>query len=56
MGLFILALFVLAIYAAIRCTASFGGWMSGKRYRAYRALVMRYRGRYENRGSPTRRR
>ncbi len=50
MGLLLLGMFVLAIYAAIRASASFSGWISGKRYRAYRNLAARYHGRYENRG------
>ena len=50
MGLVILGLIVLLIYLAIRLTAAAGAWLSGKRFRAYRALATRYQGRYENRG------
>jgi hypothetical protein len=50
MGLVILGLIVLLIYLAIRLAAAAGAWLSGKRFRAYRALATRYQGRYENRG------
>ena len=50
MGLVVLGLIVISIYLAIRFTVTAGGWMSGKRFGAYRALAARYNGRYENRG------
>ncbi len=50
MGLVILGVIVLTIYLAIRLAAAASGWAAGKRYRAYRALAAKYRGRYENRG------
>ena len=49
-GLFVLGTIVIMIYLAIRFIATAGGWVSGKRFRAYRALATRYQGRYENRG------
>ncbi len=49
-GMLGLGLIVLTIYLAIRFTATAGGWVSGKRFRAYRTLASRYHGRYENRG------
>ncbi len=50
MGLVVLALFALFVYVAIRVTVSASGWLIGSRYRSYRTLAARYRGRYENRG------
>jgi hypothetical protein len=49
-GLVFLVVLVVLTYLVVRLTASAGGWVSGKRYRAYRALAARYHGRYENRG------
>ena len=50
MGFVVLGLIVLAIYMTIRLLASASAWLSGNRFRAYRALATRYRGKYENRG------
>lgn len=50
MELFVLGLIVLSLYVMIRVVAAVGAWISGGRFRAYRALAARYRGRYENRG------
>jgi hypothetical protein len=50
MELLVLGLIVLIIYAFIRLLASFSGWWSGARFRAYRHLAGRFRGRYESRG------
>jgi hypothetical protein len=50
MELVILGLIVFVIYAAIRFVAGVSGWISGSRFRAYRALAARYHGKYENRG------
>jgi hypothetical protein len=50
MQLVIVGLIVLIIYLFIRLLANVGGWVSGARYRAYRHLAERYRGRYESRG------
>jgi hypothetical protein len=50
MELLVLGLIVLIIYAIVRLLASFGGWWSGARFRAYRHLATRFRGRYESRG------
>jgi hypothetical protein len=46
----ILGLIVLFIYLVIRALSTFGSWVSGARYRAYRQLAALYRGRYESRG------
>jgi len=50
MELVILGLIVLSIYLFIRLLANVGSWMSAARFRAYRQLAARYRGRYESRG------
>lgn len=50
MELVVLGLIVMSVYLAIRLASAASGWMSGKRFKAYRALAARYRGRYENRG------
>lgn len=50
MGLIGLGVIVLVIYLAIRALASASAWISGNRFRAYRALASRFRGRYESRG------
>lgn len=49
-GFVILGLILLGMYLAVRLTASATAWVSGSRFRAYRQLATRYRGRYENRG------
>src|SRR5690242_12287469 len=41
---------VLVLYFALRGGTSLFTSFSGRRYRAYRQLANRYRGRYENRG------
>ena len=41
---------VLVLYAAIRGGVKALGWITGSRFRAYRQLAAKYRGRYENRG------
>ena len=48
--LLVLALIALPLYLLVRFMAAAAGWMSGRRFRAYRQLAQRYRGRYENRG------
>ena len=48
--LVILGLIVLAIYVVIRLMTNLSAWITGARYRAYRQLAARYRGRYETRG------
>jgi hypothetical protein len=50
MWLVSLGLFALMLYLAIRLVASASAWMSGVRYRPYRLLAARYRGRFERRG------
>jgi hypothetical protein len=50
MALVILGLFALMLYLFIRLGAALAAWLSGARYRAYRLLAMRYRGRFETRG------
>jgi hypothetical protein len=45
-----LGLFLLAMYAVVRLVATGIARLAGSRYRAYRQLAQRYRGRYENRG------
>jgi hypothetical protein len=50
MELVILGLIVLFFYICIRALSTFSGWMTGRRYRAYRQLASLYRGRYESRG------
>jgi hypothetical protein len=56
MQLLIIGSIILSIYLFLRLLAKFGAWMSGGRFRAYRQLAVRYKGRYESRGlsdSPT---
>jgi hypothetical protein len=48
--LIVIALFLLGIYVAVRLVAGGLARLAGSRYRAYRQLAQRYRGRYENRG------
>ena len=50
MELVILGLLVVFLYLCIRAVSTFGSWVSGRRFRAYRNLASRYRGRYESRG------
>jgi len=50
MGLIVVALVILGVYIAIRLAATASAWVAGNRFRAYRMLAARYRGRYENRG------
>src|SRR5262249_5102595 len=38
------------VYVIVRFLATFGSWVSDKRFRGYRELASRYRGRYESRG------
>lgn len=45
-----IGLFLLAIYAAVRMLSGGIARLAGSRYRAYRQLAQRYRGRYESRG------
>jgi hypothetical protein len=45
-----LALIALPLYLVVRFGAGAVAWMSGRRFRAYRQLASRYRGKYENRG------
>src|SRR4051794_35028479 len=50
MEIFILGIVVLAFYLFVRTLSKSASWISGSRFRAYRHLADRYRGRYENRG------
>ncbi|RUL89045.1 RING finger protein [Tautonia sociabilis] len=50
MDLIVVGIIVLILYAAVRLIGAIGSGLSGARYRAYRALAKRYRGRYEHRG------
>lgn len=50
MQLVALGAIVFLFYVLIRLTATAGAWLSGQRYRAYRQLAARYRGKYESRG------
>ncbi len=50
MWLVFLGLCVLAIYVVIRLMTNLSAWITGARYRAYRQVAARYRGRYETRG------
>jgi hypothetical protein len=50
MELLVLGAIVLLIYLIVRLVARFGTWVSDARYRGYRDLANRYRGRYESRG------
>jgi hypothetical protein len=45
-----LALIALPLYLFVRFSVRAVSWLTGRRYRAYRLLANRYRGRYENRG------
>ena len=52
----IIGLIFLFVYLLVRLFSKFGAWISGTRFRAYRQLAVRYKGRYESRGlsdSPT---
>ena len=44
------AFVALVLYAFIRGSVKALGWITGTRFRAYRHLAAKYRGRYENRG------
>jgi Prokaryotic RING finger family 1 len=48
--LVILGLIALVIYVVIRLMTNLSAWITGARYRAYRQLAARFRGRYETRG------
>lgn len=50
MGIAVVGLIFLSIYLFVRLAAATGAWVAGSRFRAYRMLAARYRGRYENRG------
>ncbi len=50
MELLVLGLIALPLYLIVRFGASSFAWMTGRRFRAYRQVAQRYRGRYENRG------
>jgi hypothetical protein len=50
MTFLIVGLIVLAIYVVIRLMTNLSAWITGARFRAYRQLAARYRGRYETRG------
>jgi len=50
MELLVLGLIVLIFYGFIRLLASFGGWWSGARFRAYRHLASRFKGRMPGQG------
>ena len=48
--LFVIGLIAIPLYLMVRFGASSLAWISGRKFRAYRQLAHRYRGRYENRG------
>jgi hypothetical protein len=50
MGWIFVGIVVLIFYAVIRGGVKALAWLSGSRFRAYRQLASKYRGRYENRG------
>jgi hypothetical protein len=50
LGWLYVGLVVLILYAIIRGGVKSLTWITGSRFRAYRQLATRYRGRYENRG------
>ena len=50
MGWLFIGVVVLILYAMIRLGVKTLGWITGTRFRAYKQLASRYRGRYENRG------
>ncbi len=50
MGVIFIAVFCLVIYGIIRMTVGGVSLITGGRYRAYRQLASRHRGKYENRG------
>ena len=50
MGWIYVAFVALTLYAMIRGGVKALGWITGTRFRAYRILAAKYRGRYENRG------
>jgi hypothetical protein len=50
MDLLVVGFIVLVLYGIVRIIGAIGAGLSGSRYRAYRALAHRYRGRYEHRG------
>lgn len=50
MELLVVGIIVLALYGLVRMLGAIGAGLSGARYRAYRTLANRYRGRYEHRG------
>jgi Prokaryotic RING finger family 1 len=50
LGWLYVGLVVLILYAVIRGGVRSITWITGNRFRAYRQLATRYRGRYENRG------
>jgi hypothetical protein len=50
MGWILVAVVALILYLVIRLGVKALGWITGNRFRAYRQLAARYRGRYENRG------
>lgn len=50
MDLLVVGIIVLALYALVRLLGAIGAGLSGARYRAYRTLAHRRRGRYEHRG------
>ena len=48
--LIVLAIIAVPLYLLVRLVAKGAGFLTGRRFRAYRMLAQRYRGRYENRG------
>ncbi len=45
-----LVIIVIALYFVVRMAATASAFLSGRRFRAYRQLAARYRGKYESRG------
>lgn len=50
MGWLFVSLVVLMFYLLVRSGAKVLNWLTGNRFRAYKQLAAKYRGRYENRG------
>src|SRR5271155_4440454 len=50
MGWIFVAVVALILYLVIRLGVKALGWITGNRFRAYKQLAAKYRGRYENRG------
>lgn len=49
-GVLYLGIIILSFYVVVRLFATGAAWLAGTRFRAYRQLAQRYRGKYESRG------